>query len=326
MRIEVLYFDGCPHHEPAVERVQEVLREEGIPAEISVVNVQDAPTAERVGFLGSPSIRMNGLDVEREARSAREYGMMCRTYVVNGRREGLPSRETIRQAIREAQSGIPSGEVCCQPAARVAGAGKESRSSSLFAAGSVFAAVVASLCCILPIVFAVAGVSIVGAFALFAAWRPYLLVLTFGLLGLGFYFAYRPSKEQCAPGSVCAIPTAKRRGRMMLWVASGGVVLFAAFPYYSGPVAEFLLSNDSVGAASRPAKPAVAHATFGIDGMDCAACARAVESKLKAVPGVRKAMVSYERKRADVEYDPGSAKQPQLEKAIEDAGYRVRKG
>jgi copper chaperone CopZ len=113
---------------------------------------------------------------------------------------------------------------------------------------------------------------------------------------------------------------------MMLWVASGGVVLFAAFPYYSGPVAEFLLSNDSVRAASRPAKPAVAHATFGIDGMDCAACARAVESKLKAVPGVRKATVSYERKRADVEYDPGSAKQPQLEKAIEDAGYRVRKG
>jgi hypothetical protein len=118
MRIEVLYFDGCPHHEPAVERVQEILTEEGIAAEISVVNVQDAPTAERVGFLGSPSIRVNGLDVEREARSAREYGVMCRTYVVNGRREGLPSRETIRQAIREAQSGIPSGEVCCQPAAR----------------------------------------------------------------------------------------------------------------------------------------------------------------------------------------------------------------
>jgi copper chaperone CopZ len=326
MKIEVLYFDGCPNHEPAVERIQEALREEGIPAEVSVLNVHDASTAEEVGFLGSPSIRVNGLDVEHEARSAREYGMMCRTYVVNGRREGLPSREMIRQAIRGAQSGMSPGEQCCQPAATGAGISRESRSSSLFAAGSVFAAVVASLCCILPIVFAVAGVSIVGASALFAAWRPYLLGMTFGLLGLGFYSAYRPRKEQCAPGSVCAIPTTKRRGRVMLWMASGAVVLFAAFPYYSGPVAEFLLSNNSVGVASRPPKPVVEHATFAIDGMDCAACAKAVETKLKAVPGVRKATVSYEQRRAEVEYDPGSARRPRMEKAIEDAGYHVRKG
>jgi copper chaperone CopZ len=326
MKIEVLYFDGCPNHGPAVQRIQEVLGQEDVTAEVSEVNIHDASTAEEVGFLGSPSIRVNGLDVEPEARSAREYGMMCRTYVVNGRREGLPSREIIRQAIREAQSGMSSGEPCCQRAATGAGIGKESRSSSLFAAGSVLAAVVASLCCILPIAFAVAGVSIVGASALFAAWRPYLLGLTFGLLGLGFYFAYGRRKEQCAPGSVCAIPTTKRRGRVTLWIATAAVVLFAAFPYYSGPVAGFLLSNDSVGAASRPTKPAVEHVIFGIDGMDCAACARAVESKLKAVPGVRKATVSYEQRRAEVEYDPGSARRPQMEKAIEDAGYRVRKG
>jgi len=122
------------------------------------------------------------------------------------------------------------------------------------------------------------------------------------------------------------MPATKRRGRVMLWIASGAAVLIANFPYYSGPVAEFLLSNNSVGAASRSAKPAVEHATLRIDGMDCAACARTVESKLKAVPGVRKATVSYKQKRAEVEYDPGSAKQPQLEKAIEDAGYRLRKG
>ncbi len=59
-----------------------------------------------------------------------------------------------------------------------------------FLGASVVAAVVASFCCILPIVFAVAGVSILGASAAFAAWRPYLLIGTFALLGLGFYFAY----------------------------------------------------------------------------------------------------------------------------------------
>src|SRR5258708_35325549 len=105
MKIEVLYFDGCPNHKPAVERVQQVLREEGVSAEVLEVNVSDASIAQQVGFLGSPSVRVNGLDVEPDARAARDYGMMCRTYPVDGRREGLPSREVLRQEIREPNSG-----------------------------------------------------------------------------------------------------------------------------------------------------------------------------------------------------------------------------
>src|SRR5713226_4365903 len=266
MKIEVLYFDGCPNHKPAVERVQQSLREEGVFAEVQEVNVSDASIAQKVGFLGSPSVRVNGLDVEPEARAAREYGMMCRTYSVDGRREGLPSREVLRQAIREATSGINNSDSGQPPSD-----GSKSP-TSFVAAGSVFAAIIASFCCILPIVFALTGFSILGASALFDAWRPYLLGLTFGLLGLGFYFAYRPRKEQCAPGSACAMPAAKRSGRLMLWMASAAVALFAGFPYYSGPVAEFLLSHSSVRAASQSAQPVVEHATFVIEGMDCSDC------------------------------------------------------
>lgn len=237
MKIEVLYFDGCPNHKPAVERVQQLLREEGTSAEVLEVNVSDASIAQKVGFLGSPSIRINGLDVEPEARVARDYGMMCRTYAVNGRREGLPSREMLRQAVREGNSGINNSDSGRQPS-------NASKSpTSFFAAGSVFAAIIASFCCILPIVFALTGFSILGASALFDAWRPYLLGVTFGLLGLGFYFTYRPRKEQCAPGSACAMPVTNRSGRMTLWIAAVGAILFAAFPYYSGAVAEWLLSN-----------------------------------------------------------------------------------
>jgi hypothetical protein len=236
MKIEVLYFDGCPNHKPAVERVQHVLREEGVSAELLEVNVSDASIAQQVGFLGSPSVRVNGLDVEPEARAAREYGMMCRTYSVDGRRQGLPSREMLRQAIREANSGINNSDSGQPPS-------NKSKSPTLFAAGSVLAASIASFCCILPIVFALTGFSILGASALFDAWRPYLLGLTFGLLGLGFYFAYRPRREQCAPGSACVMPATNRSGRLMLWLATAAVVLFAAFPYYSGAVAEWLLAN-----------------------------------------------------------------------------------
>jgi hypothetical protein len=101
MKIEVLYFDGCPNHKPALDRVRQVLAEEGLSADVLEVNVGEPAIAQKVGFLGSPSIRVNGLDVEPEARGERPNGMVCRTYAVNGRREGLPSREMLRQAMRK---------------------------------------------------------------------------------------------------------------------------------------------------------------------------------------------------------------------------------
>jgi hypothetical protein len=60
MKVEILYFDGCPHHKPAVERVQELLREECVPAEVLETNVSDASTAQKLAFLGSPSIASTG--------------------------------------------------------------------------------------------------------------------------------------------------------------------------------------------------------------------------------------------------------------------------
>ena len=112
MKIEVLYFDGCPNHKPALERVRQVLAEESLFAEVLEVNVSEPSIAQKIGFLGSPSIRVNGLDVEPEARGERAYGMMCRTYPVNGRREGLPSREMLRQAMREQNSGMRVARKC----------------------------------------------------------------------------------------------------------------------------------------------------------------------------------------------------------------------
>jgi copper chaperone CopZ len=109
----------------------------------------------------------------------------------------------------------------------------------------------------------------------------------------------------------------------MLWLATGAVILFAAFPHYSGAVAELLLSGGSSAAASEPSK--LAHASFAVQGMDCAGCASAVENKLKAVRGVRSFTVSFESQKAEVDYDPQSTTLAQLEQAIKDAGYEARR-
>jgi len=324
MKVEVFYFDGCPNHGAAVQRVKEILKEEGVATEVMEVNVPDQATALAVGFQGSPTIRIDKLDVEPAAQSSQNYGMSCRTYWDSCKREGLPSRDVIRAAIKEALARDSDGNECCQaPSPPTADNPNKPDRSSLFMTSSVVAAILASFCCILPIVFALTGLTVIGASALFAEWRPYLLVATFGLLGFGFYFSYRPARSDCTSG-VCTMPAPKRSGRLMLWLATAAVVAFAAFPYFSGTVAEFLLSqSNSAAARTSQGPPSLQHASIAIEGMDCAACATAIENKLKAVPGVREAKVSFEQGTAEVDYETGSASIEQLEKAVQEAGYRV---
>ena len=103
MRVEIFYFSGCPNHAPAVDRVREALAQEGVAAEVIEVEINDASTARTVGFLGSPSIRIDGQDIEHAARAARGFGLMCRTYIDGGQTAGLPPRELLRAAVREAR-------------------------------------------------------------------------------------------------------------------------------------------------------------------------------------------------------------------------------
>jgi len=97
MKVEVLYFEGCPNHKPAVERVRLVLRQQGIAAELVEIEVPDAEAAKAMGFLGSPTIRVNGLDIDPASRTAKEVGFACRCY--SG---GLPAEDLIRAAVHEA--------------------------------------------------------------------------------------------------------------------------------------------------------------------------------------------------------------------------------
>ena len=98
MRVEVLYIRDCPNYLPAVDRVITVLRQEGLAAEICKIEVKDARAAEALRFWGSPTIRINGLDIDTESRTVTETGLACRRYA--GR---VPSVEMIRSAVREAR-------------------------------------------------------------------------------------------------------------------------------------------------------------------------------------------------------------------------------
>lgn len=77
-------------------------------------------------------------------------------------------------------------------------------------AGSLLGGFLASVCCIVPLVFAMLGIS-GAAFALrFEPLRPYLLVASYGLLAAAFHTTYRPAKVECGPGEACEAPGTSR--------------------------------------------------------------------------------------------------------------------
>jgi hypothetical protein len=102
IEIQFLYFEDCPSHEDALERLQDVIRDEGMEAEVAVMKVETEEQAQNLRFTGSPTIRMNGEDIVPPAEDAR-FGLACRAYTLeDGRISPLPSRDMIRNGLRAA--------------------------------------------------------------------------------------------------------------------------------------------------------------------------------------------------------------------------------
>ncbi|MGA6994339.1 MAG: DUF2703 domain-containing protein [Candidatus Deferrimicrobiaceae bacterium] len=98
MRVDVLYFEGCPNHDGAAQMVRRVLDREEIRAEVRTIEVPDPETAQALGFLGSPSIRVNGTDIEDGRKDDPPfYG--CRTYTTQGKTAGLPPEDWLTAAL-----------------------------------------------------------------------------------------------------------------------------------------------------------------------------------------------------------------------------------
>jgi len=99
VRIELLYIPDCPNYALAVQTVREALRERGLPEEIVEIEVSDPAQAIALCFPGSPTIRINGQDIEPGMTECGHHGVACRTYLLEGKRQGIPQRERISQAI-----------------------------------------------------------------------------------------------------------------------------------------------------------------------------------------------------------------------------------
>jgi hypothetical protein len=96
MQIDILYFYGCPNHLTTTKLVREVVHSLGLDAIVRDVEVRDAEEAARLRFFGSPTVQVNGQDVDPAVRSRVDYSFSCRMYG----RSGSPPRALVEQALR----------------------------------------------------------------------------------------------------------------------------------------------------------------------------------------------------------------------------------
>lgn len=98
-KIELFYWEGCPSYPEARQLLDDLLAERGVDAEVELREVRTDEEAEALRFPGSPTIRVDGHDVDPRGAGSRP-ALACRIYhLPDGRVSPIPSREQIEGAL-----------------------------------------------------------------------------------------------------------------------------------------------------------------------------------------------------------------------------------
>ncbi len=99
VNVEVLWFEGCANHEAAIALLDEVIASSGRQADVTEVYIPDEEAANRRHFPGSPTIRVDGRDIEPGYADSGNYGLRCRMYRTAAGFRGVPDRDWIVKAL-----------------------------------------------------------------------------------------------------------------------------------------------------------------------------------------------------------------------------------
>jgi hypothetical protein len=100
--VEILYFAGCPNTETARRAVDEGIARAGLAGhvEVRLVELVDEGDARRLRFLGSPTVRVDGRDVDASSLERDDFGLQCRVYDTGHGVAGCPPAAWISAALR----------------------------------------------------------------------------------------------------------------------------------------------------------------------------------------------------------------------------------
>ena len=152
--------------------------------------------------------------------------------------------------------------------------------------GAITGGVLASACCLGPLVVGVLGVGSAGFASAFEPYRPYMLALTVMLLGGAFFMTYRKrTAAACAKDGSCSTSGPSRRQQGMLWTITVITLAAASYPYWISA------GTNSVSATEAKQGTVV---ELAITGMTCDSCANRVQKTLSGVPGVSGSTVTFD--------------------------------
>lgn len=195
---------------------------------------------------------------------------------------------------------------------------KKSKSGNLVGA-SILSAIAASLCCITPVLALLSGAGgIASSFSWMEPARPYLIGITFLVLGFAWYQKRQP---RTAEEIQCACEEEKppfMQTRKFLGIVTVFAFVMMAFPYYGHlfyPKTEkqvIVFGNNDI-----------QEVKFSVNGMTCSSCAEHVKHEVNKLSGILNAKASYEMGNAIVTFDNSKTNIAEITKAINSTGYSV---
>ena len=105
LKIELLYFDGCPSWQTGLKNLKSALQLEGMEPEVNLVKIHDGVEATRFKFLGSPSFLVNGNDLWTERRET--FALSCRVYPTPEGIKGWPTVEMLQAKLHTLDELVP---------------------------------------------------------------------------------------------------------------------------------------------------------------------------------------------------------------------------
>ncbi len=110
----------------------------------------------------------------------------------------------------------------------------QSRSNWLATAG-ISGAIIASSCCVAPLLLVTLGISgaWIGNLTALEPYKPYFIAVTAVFLGAGFWFVYFKPRQECKEGSYCARPSSARITKSVLWIATFLILLSATVNFWA---------------------------------------------------------------------------------------------
>lgn len=184
------------------------------------------------------------------------------------------------------------------------------KSHVLSTIGAAVGGVVASICCIGPVVLAGAGTA--GIFAGFWDYRPYVIPIALILLAVAFFYSYRKREVPCEDGT-CKLESAGKWNKIGVWGVAILVAVMIAFPYLGfGPAAAFDETVDPT-----------TEVVVNIEGLYCVSCAANIERSLSGVDGIRDAKVEYPDGKGVFRFDERVISVNKLIEKIKNTGFTV---